>query len=300
MAHPIERDEAIPKAIRRMARRELGKARDELADRKLPLADRIHDLRTAIKKVRAVAKMVRPHDRAAAKENRRLRKIARAVSPVREAEVMLHTFDTLAAAQPRQDGERRSLRRLRKQLSTRLRETEAGFQRKPGLAWFGKRLTRARRRTNRWAPRSDDWRAVGAGLVDSYRRAQQAMTEAYREMSGEAFHAWRRAAKAHRHQLYAMRELLPAELRPRLQTLDRLGDLLGEEHDLTIFQEALEQAGAKPDTVRASAGLLKEVDRRRNQLRVQAKGPGLELFGDDARQLASRLELAFRALHKVG
>src|SRR5438552_12753445 len=97
VAFRIRQHEALPHAIKRMARAELAHAGGVVGDARRPLHERIHDVRTTVKKVRALDRLVRPvAGGAARKADDRLRKVARAVSGARDAEVVLKTFDDVA------------------------------------------------------------------------------------------------------------------------------------------------------------------------------------------------------------
>jgi CHAD domain-containing protein len=291
MARPIGTDEKLARAVARMTRKDLADARDRLGQSSVELAEQIHGVRTAIKKVRAAARMVGPQMRRAHKENRRLRKIARSVGDLREAEVILGTLDDLGRAWPGKQPE--SLRKLRAYFSSRLHEAERSFRHGHGFGKIRRSLRRARRRARRWTKTANDWGSVGPGVVEQYRRSRERMAQAYRARSGEAFHAWRRSVKSHRHQVHTLLEIWPQELPHREEELGRLGDLLGEEHDLTVFEAALGQA---PPAVIAAADrdkLLTLAHRRRDQRREQAKTIGARLFRESAAAFERRLKAAF-------
>src|SRR5450432_456952 len=94
MSFTIRPDEGISKAIRRVARAQLGKAADTLRDGGQPLCQRIHLMRTSIKRVRALIALARPAaPHGARRADRRLRRLAGATSELRDAEVVLMTLD---------------------------------------------------------------------------------------------------------------------------------------------------------------------------------------------------------------
>src|SRR5262245_43601634 len=100
VAFRIKPGEALPHAIRRMARAELADARDVVTAPRRSVDERVHDLRTAIKKVRALIRMVKPEAprRRIRGADRRLKNVADAVSGARDAEVVLTTFDGVVRA----------------------------------------------------------------------------------------------------------------------------------------------------------------------------------------------------------
>jgi hypothetical protein len=76
-----------------------------------------------------------------------------------------------------------------------------------------------------------------------------------------------------------------------VEKLDHLGDLLGEEHDLSMIETVLEgEAPVEPNTKVRIVELLRETQGR---LRAQAKALGKQLFVEDVDAFAGRLRQAF-------
>jgi CHAD domain-containing protein len=303
MAYRIKTGESLRRAVARMPRAELAGAAEVIIDDKRPLDERVHELRTAIKRVRALTRLVRPHvGRPARRADRRLRKIARAVSAVRDAEVLLGTFDRLVADLPAPHGD--SLVKARAQLAERLEKQSRPFKGDGEAVRLRRRLRKERRRVKRWTPSNNRWRVVGRGFADGYQRARRSMVRAYEGGASNAdrdlaFHAWRRAVKAHRHQVHVLEAACPRRLKPRLDDLDRLGDLLGDEHDLTVLEETLRRERncfTKPaDCDRVLASL----EDQRRQLRKVARPLGEKLFADRPRDFRRVAKADFRAFRHV-
>ena len=303
MAYRIKTGESLRRAIQRMPRDELAAAAEAIVDEQQPLADRVHEVRTAIKKVRALTRLVGPSvGRPARRADRRLRKIARSVSSVRDAEVLLQTFDRLVEDLPAPRGD--SLTKARGLLAERLEKQSRPFKGNGEADRLRRRLRKERRRVKRWKPPANQWRVVGRGFTDGYRRARRAMKQAYAGAGRTAdrdlaFHAWRRAVKAHRHQVHVLEAACPRRLKPRLDDLDKLGDLLGDEHDLTVLAQTLRRERscfAKPgDCDRVLATLA---DRRR-QLRSVARPLGEKLFAERPRDFRRVAKADFRAFRHI-
>jgi CHAD domain-containing protein len=121
------------------------------------------------------------------------------------------------------------------------------------------------------------------------------MDAAYRSGSGADFHTWRRAVKTHRHQLAALKEIAPGRMKARIDELDRLGELLGDEHDLTVLEEAIRGTRTRlpdPDQV---DHLLQELTSRKRQLRQRARPLGKRVFAEPPAAFRDRLRRDFRA-----
>jgi len=249
-------------------------------------------VRTATKKVRALAHLVEPVvGGRARKVERRLRALAKTVSGLRDAEVLLGAFDRLLPLLPgagKPDTERDlPLRVARAEMATRLAKQIRGLRAHDRLDEIEHTLRDVRRRVGRWRPeRGGAARAdVLAALVDGYRRARKALGRATSDPSVAATHAWRRAVKRHRNQLRVFEDARPKELSGRMADLDKLGEQLGEGHDLALLEAEL---GSLPRG-EARRRMLEASARRRRQLRAEALLLGRGLFSEKPRLLAQRL-----------
>jgi CHAD domain-containing protein len=293
MAFRIKRDESLPQAIRRLARAQLRDGIRALTDEQHVLAERVHEVRTSIKKVRALTKLVRPvAKRPARRAERRLRAVAETLSPMRDAVVLLETYDALLDALP--PAERRSaalFRRVRDRLAAGLDDAARPFESPRWVAKLESRLRRERRRTKRWGPPRDghDRRTLGRGIKRGYRSARRAFERAYDRRTSPAFHRWRKAVKVHRHQLQLLERAWPEQISARSAELDRLGELLGNEHDLALLEEAVPAARGGPSQRQDRAELLGLIALRRDALRAEARPLGERLFAERPRAFGRRI-----------
>jgi CHAD domain-containing protein len=147
-------------------------------------------------------------------------------------------------------------------------------------------------------PAADRWLAIDQGLALGYRRARDAMAAAYRTKSGADFHAWRRRVKTHRHQIAALETLAPGRLKARIDRLDRLGDLLGDEHDLTVLEEAVRGHLSRIPDRRQRARLLRRIADGRARLRRRARPLGNSLFTEIPSAFRDRMRRDFRAFRR--
>jgi CHAD domain-containing protein len=296
MAFAIRRGETMPHAVRRLARRELKSARAGWSRPHQTLNTRAHDVRTATKKVRALVSVIQPAvGRPAKKAERRLQRTAATLGPVRDAKVMLATFDDLVAVSNLERNP--AARRVRERLLQSAQHEVKRPRTRKALARIDDALRRSLRRVDDWVPRSGGWRVLADGLEDGHRRARRAMKRAYLDRSGESFHAWRRALKAHRHQMRALQPLWPRALGAQVAELNELGELLGREHDLTVLEEKIQDERACFADERHCARLLAELERRREQLREQMRAPGARLFAERPAAFRRRMHrywVAFR------
>src|SRR5215471_7581166 len=97
MASQLREGEAGTRGVRRIVRKEIGKALQALECGRLPSDKAVHDARKRLKRVRAGLRLLRTAlgDRLYREENASFRDAARPLTEVRDAKVLLDTFDQL-------------------------------------------------------------------------------------------------------------------------------------------------------------------------------------------------------------
>jgi len=118
--------------------------------------------------------------------------------------------------------------------------------------------------SERWSlPEHEGWRLLKPGFERAYRRGRRAHARARREGTPEALHEWRKEVKYLLYQLQLIEPAWRASERLLARRLDRLADLLGEDHDLAVVRAMV----TEPAVIRL-------VDRRRAVLQRQAFAVG--------------------------
>ncbi|MES1172477.1 MAG: CHAD domain-containing protein [Bacteroidota bacterium] len=295
MAYRIKADEGVRHALRRLARAQFEHALSALTGERQSRSARVHELRKSIKRVRALIAVVRPAVGAsAARVDREARKIAKTVAVLRDGDVSLTTLDGLLPAL----GAARAgipLRRARGRLAARLRDAGGAFEDARRIKRLTARLRRARQRTAQLIPASKARAALREGLFAGYRRARRAQKRAYVKNTARAFHRWRQSVKVHRYQMQLIEELWPGEATAHVESLERLGELLGAEHDLTVLEEAIAADGCCPPDDEGCARLFALINERRLALRAEARPLGDRLFAERPRAFRGRLRDELRA-----
>jgi len=248
--------EAVVTRLRSFLPAELREAQRRLAAGHDP-DGAVHEVRKSLKKLRAglrlAGDMAAPQALAAVAAP--LREAAHALGPLRDHLVLGKTGKNLA----RRDEESPSLPTapeagpILKQARTCLRQAAGALR----------RLLRS----------GFDADGVRSGLRTLYRRARRAMRRARRSRSDQDLHAWRRRAK----DLAYVAELAeaPGGLVKKLQ---RLTQLLGDDHDLATFLAHQDFSAGK----HAHAHLFKRAKKQRRPLQKKAFQLGARLFNDGA------------------
>jgi CHAD domain-containing protein len=217
----------------------------------------VHDLRVSAKRIRAWLGALRDALPAGvyAREKRMIRDLGRLFSGRRDSRVLVETFDTLAKAglAPFVSDAATAVRRRLKA------EADAAEQATPlpeALAQVRDVLFPARRRFEAMDLAKAHPKAAFRRI---WKTARRAYAHALKTRDTEALHEWRKAAKSLRFQLDALHDIWPRRIARLSQGLKTQGDLLGQDHDLAVLYERLEDEAQRQAVTERRAALQAEV-----------------------------------------
>jgi CHAD domain-containing protein len=293
MAFRIRRQEPVAEAIRRMAREQVDAALTEADGH--DDADAVHRVRKRCKRIRALLRLVRPQlgDRYSS-ENAWYRDTARDLAHVRDAEVVLASFDNLVE-HFEEPIDRRAIASIRAQLIRRRRQARDRSELRDRLRIFRNRLRKARRRIESWRLTDDGFAALEGGLAKSYAQGRKAMQAAYDTPSTEALHEWRKRVKDHAHQVGMLRSVWKEPMNARRDEVDALADQLGDDHDLSVLRDALLSSSCEVSNGETLEAVLGLIERRQVELRVAASSIGARVFAEKPSAFAARIERYWHA-----
>jgi CHAD domain-containing protein len=278
MPYRFKRKEDVTEGLRRIVVEQSSKAGCELSADNGVIHDGIHDARKSFKKIRSLLRLVKKDlgkDRYKA-ENQWFRAAKKRLSAARDAEAMIETFDALAERFPGV-GECRSLRPLRASLQERRRriaDQEVDLERAASATAEG--LLQVEDRSGSWRLSREGFAAIRPGLERRYGAGRKAMEKAYSKPTDARFHEWRKRVKDHWYHCRLLRRIWPEQMSARIDELKRLSDLLGDDHDLAVLREVLDQEGRELAGDTATIACLAE--RRQGELRAQARDLGERLY----------------------
>jgi len=289
MSYHFKPAESVIEGVRRIAREQIEKAIGEIDDSDLDFHETVHQVRKRCKKVRGLVRLVRPvAEKLYRTENKAFRDAAAPLSDVRDAQALLETLDELTQMYADQiDTEH--FGSIRDRLVQRRDEVADDTEKlQKQLDGFRQQMSRARDRVERWSLGEKGFAALSAGLAKTYGRGRQAMRVAYEEPSPENFHQWRKRVKYHGYHLRLLKPIWKPVLKKQAKAADRLGDLLGDDHDLAVFAATLQ---AEPSTFgdqRDLQALVALLESRRGELETLARPLGRRLFAEKSSRLADR------------
>lgn len=245
-----------------------------------PLPPRVHEMRKAVKKLRGLIRLVRPGFDGFKRQNEALRDAARGLGALREADVNLATLDRLL---PRADLAPKAAQDLRAALA---HPAAAGAARPPAaeaLALFHDRMSALRQGVKSWRLQADGFDALAGGLEKTWTQARQRMEPALADPAAEAIHDWRKRVKDHWYQARLLAPIWPEAMAPHVAAADRLGETLGDHHDLAVLTGILASLKTKP--ARTVAALARK---EQKTLLLAARIDARRLFADSAPCLTDR------------
>jgi CHAD domain-containing protein len=309
--------------LRRMALGQLDLAIDLLGEGRLD-ERAVHETRKALKRLRALVRLLRHElgEEVFARESAALREAGRRLSGARDAEVMVSSLDRLIRRHPGNLGRRRGVKRLRRALERERKATAARA--------LGDAATRAQVMAELRALRHrvTGWQLIGPpGLEAAERDLKRIYGNGRRRMHraargkgdrARAMHEWRKRVKDLRYAAEMLERRDPSEhkgrrrrrarenvgakrLRRLARRADRLGEALGEEHDLAMLAQRISAPGKSqgPGGERGRLGrrnrrtVLKLIAKRRRKLRSQTLREGARLYRRPPKRFVKRVRRAY-------
>ena len=291
MPYRLKRKESVQAGVRRIAREQLSRAveaidRTEAGEN----VGVVHDVRRRCKKLRGLMRLSRSALKDTWKvENARYRDIAHALSDERDAHIIAPALDGLiqrfsdVLSTSRVFDAREALLR-HGPCTAMLHQPDALTDR---LSVARTRLIEAADAVERWKFRRKGFAAFETGFLRTYDTARRRMKQSKDGTEIEAFHDWRKRAKAHWYHCRLLESAHPKSLKPRCAQLRELGDLLGAEQDLAVLADRMDTL----QTLHAEAAstISSCIDLRRNELRESACALGAELFSPKPQHLTDRV-----------
>lgn len=234
MAYRIRhKDPDATASVRRIARQQIAAALRSIEHAQGDVGSAIHDVRKRCKKIRGLLRLVRPAFNDDRHENAAFREIAAALGQMRDAEVLIDTFDRVIETTGADAAG--ALAPIRDQLHTRRHELARAQDPATLLLTARGALMAAQARVDDWQLSKKGFGAFHAGLESSYRRGRKAMRAACRSGDDEDFHAWRKRCKDHGYHLRLLQPVWPGPMRAQCICAGELGDVLGAHHDLAVL-----------------------------------------------------------------
>ena len=236
----FEKRESAGRAIRRINLELRANMIGILGDESLDADTAVHELRKCVKKLRAVLRLTRPAMKKPVFRScdRALRDFARLISSTRDSAVMVKTYDCLIDHyRPYISNE--EMLPVRQALQNRhvlaMAEYRERIDRKEIESAFLRLEMRLDHADNVKLSRP----LLETAVRDVYRRGRKLHQALGLDPSSENSHGLRRQAKYLWYQLRMLEKQLPGHVRPVLEDLDELCEMLGDDNDMEVLTETL-------------------------------------------------------------
>jgi CHAD domain-containing protein len=268
MGFKFKRKESLGKGFRRLAIGQLRKAltQSRASDQK----EGLHEVRKSIKRTRALLRLFRPclkkaDYRCCAKP---LRDATKLLSPSRDAQVKINALDSLNTrlGKAPSQGEFAAFRQI---LARECDEQQRKLAVNKSVARVRRLLKSACGRFYATKLKQSGWAALAPGIKNCYCTAQRSFAQVKAHPTGKHFHECRKRGKDLYYQLGLLQRVHPGSLSRAGDKLERLGECLGNDHDLLLLSEFVLGRG-DADSSGKIAVLRQLIARRQKDLRSEA------------------------------
>ena len=285
---------AVDQLISRFAAEQLMRAVSCLAAGPADAAS-IHETRKSIKRIRAALKLVQSDLGPRFDDwNDRLRSANRRLSATRDLDACQQTIEKLAGRHATQG--QAVLGRLHSELAAQRSRSvngEVDAERKSLV----EELEAVRAEFLEWHPETTGFDLIRPAVKKMVRKGRKLIRQLGQDVIIERMHALRKVVKR---RLYWMEILAPIwseEDREEQQAVDKLSELLGQQHDLAVLEERLANSAVGRDSAasRAVASVGDALRRRREKLEARCLKRAKKLFAERPKELTRRWEAVAEA-----
>jgi CHAD domain-containing protein len=282
--------EPLPEGLKRVLREELDLALQLCQHPAEAPGVTVHEVRKHLKKLRAAMRLAisQVGKNCHTNEDRRVRKIGRLISDLRDAQVRLQTFTELHDKAAK-TSEQQLFPRTEELLLLERESFSAAF-----AGWQSQaipQLQAVRARLMGWPLDALNWKQICGAVGKIYRRGQRGLAKTINDPEPENFHAWRKRVKDVWYQLRILQPLNRVVLEEMAHDAEVLGELLGREHDFDFLLARLEKESGDEALADELAQLQKLIGKRCKRLRSDGLELGRRFYAEPAKAFAKRISI---------
>jgi CHAD domain-containing protein len=301
MAYRLKANESVPDGIRRIIHQEVEDATKRLTHGAANRGERdeaIHEARKSIKKIRGVIRLMQAElGQIYKQENQRLGQTGRQLSELRDAQAIIEIFDGVAGKY-RQQLKPQAARAIRRGLLKNKQETERRIDVDVVARRAAATLRNISKKVDEWPLKSDGFHALAPGLKRRYRRGKEAMAAANKHPAPETFHEWRKRVKDHWYHIRLLESLWTEVLKARESALKDLETWLGDDHNLVVLRERLDQNPEQYGTEQNVELFKSLIESYSAELREKSLSLGERLYEQKPKLLVSEMSKLWNAWQK--
>jgi CHAD domain-containing protein len=293
MAFQLRPNETVAHGLRRLATKELKTAR-KLLRSTTPKTESVHEARKSVKKVRTIVELIDADEgRGLGRSRKRLKKVNRRLSKLRDADAMLEILRKLRDTKPESFDEH-GFARVRRKLEEN-RKTLRQSVGEDGVRAVVRDLKALRRSARGWRPSHRRFGAVAAGVDAAFRQGRDALARANRRQRADDYHEWRKQMKALRSVLRLIEGCSP-QIRSDVRLLHDAETRLGDDHNVVVLCRTLSRDTSLCDFERFRRGATDFQCAMRRKAIAGTK----QIFAQRPTVYLQRVKQAWRAWRKRG
>jgi len=268
MKRYFKTDTNLQNDIQQIIKDKLTSTLKDIDKKEISISKKVHTVRKMCKNLRAMLQLVKPllkDSNTYQKENNFYKNIAKLLASSREAKVMTDMFNTIIKNYKLDADEFKNI-----QNSLQMIEADEHIENKKTLENLKSckfAIEKAIENIDRLELTTNSIYALKIGYKDTYITAQKYMDKAYKEQDIAYFHKFRKYAKYHMFHVDMLTKRSAFD-KSRLKKLKKLTDILGLEHDLSLFEEYLNKNHLSYPNARI---LIPYINKEQKKLRKKAK-----------------------------
>jgi CHAD domain-containing protein len=261
------------------------------------LDEAVHETRKSIKRLRALLRLYRGAlgHTLYAREDARLRDIAHSLGGARDAVSLRESLARLLESAPAAERSRIADHRgaLEGALAGEPRANEDELVARLRAARDA--LGALRERAPSFTVEKTGWSAIAPGFRRTYARGRQNLSRAVHRPTEKRLHVFRIDVKRHQYQLTLLEPLWPEPIKAFRQEVQRLGELLGHDHDLALLERRFEALRDKPDLAALERTFRSAAEHSHAELRRETFDLGARVYAESPGKLVARYREYFDA-----
>lgn len=295
MAYELLKEETIDEGVRRILSEEILAAIETLENTGANKDVAIHSVRKRIKKIRAVLRLIRHQvdDKVFKQENIRYRNLGHMLSHLRDATVLINTLNKLRQTY-RKEIPYLAFRKAKKTLvQQQNKASKEFFQENNTVQQVLDAFKEAYTHVPEISIKKDSFAAFGPSMKGIYKRAKKAFDLARQDPSAHNFHELRKEVKHLGYHTRILTPVWPGFFQAYAKELDRLAELLGDDHDMGVLAEQIESGKLSFRRKATKAKFLSAIAKQRESLQQQIYPLAQQILAEKPGDFINRFQLYF-------
>lgn len=289
MSGKLKRNEPVGRGLHRVCKLHVKKALANLKESYRP--DAIHNVRKEVKKMRAVFRLGRAALRKTQyrKTAKTMRLAGKPLGAARDARVTEKALELFAGKKASE------FQGIKSSLEAYFAHSERNFANSDSGLLAERALKKVDRQLTDLNLKQAGWKDIRKCLKGSYTRGREAFQQAIVKPVPKNLHTWRKRVKDLWYQLDFLCPEWPKDSKGILDSLEQLGEKLGEDHDLVLLEHFVkEHCDASPE----AKDLQHRIEVKRREYRTVIRQLGSRIYAKLSEELCAKLEDDWKNWHK--